>query len=141
LSIYADTSFFASVYLRDGHTPEALLHMSKRPRIWLTPLHKIELAHAIGQKAFRREISAPVADGVYRNLAQDCDSGLWHLVDLPSAVFDTGIVLARSHVPSLCTRTFDTLHVASALELKAQNFWTFDDRQAKLAKAAGLKLS
>jgi hypothetical protein len=31
--------------------------------------------------------------------------------------------------------------VASALELKAQNFWTFDDRQAKLAKAAGLKLS
>jgi hypothetical protein len=31
--------------------------------------------------------------------------------------------------------------VAAALELKAQQFWTFDERQAKLAKAAGLKVS
>jgi hypothetical protein len=31
--------------------------------------------------------------------------------------------------------------VASALELGAAQFWTFDDRQAKLAKAAGLKVS
>jgi predicted nucleic acid-binding protein len=31
--------------------------------------------------------------------------------------------------------------VACALELKAQRFWTFDQRQAKVAKAAGLKLS
>jgi hypothetical protein len=29
--------------------------------------------------------------------------------------------------------------VACALELKATAFWTFDDRQKKLAKAAGLK--
>ena len=36
-------------------------------------------------------------------------------------------------------RTLDTLHVASALELKAEHFWTFDDRQAKLALAVGLK--
>jgi predicted nucleic acid-binding protein len=36
-------------------------------------------------------------------------------------------------------RTLDTLHVACALELKADRFWTFDERQAKLAKARGLK--
>jgi hypothetical protein len=29
--------------------------------------------------------------------------------------------------------------VAAALELKAERFWTFDERQAKLAKAVGLK--
>jgi len=33
----------------------------------------------------------------------------------------------------------DSLHVACALELKADRFWTFDERQAKLAKAEGLK--
>jgi predicted nucleic acid-binding protein len=36
-------------------------------------------------------------------------------------------------------RTLDSLHVASALELKADRFWTFDERQAKLAKVVGLK--
>jgi predicted nucleic acid-binding protein len=34
-------------------------------------------------------------------------------------------------------RTLDTLQVAGALELKAERFWTFDGRQAKLAKAQG----
>jgi predicted nucleic acid-binding protein len=36
--------------------------------------------------------------------------------------------------------TLDTLHVAAALELKAQRFWKFDERQGKFAKAVGLKL-
>jgi predicted nucleic acid-binding protein len=36
-------------------------------------------------------------------------------------------------------RTLDSLHVACALQLKAEQFWTFDERQAKLAKAEGLK--
>ena len=35
--------------------------------------------------------------------------------------------------------TLDTLHVACALELGAERFWTFDARQAKLARAVGLK--
>jgi predicted nucleic acid-binding protein len=38
-------------------------------------------------------------------------------------------------------RTLDSLHVACALELKAERFWTFDDRQARLAEAVGLNLS
>jgi predicted nucleic acid-binding protein len=32
----------------------------------------------------------------------------------------------------------DSLHVACALEVKAERFWTFDARQLKLAKAVGL---
>jgi predicted nucleic acid-binding protein len=43
--------------------------------------------------------------------------------------------------PQLGTRTLDTLHVASALELGASEFWTFDQRQQKLAKAVGLATS
>jgi predicted nucleic acid-binding protein len=35
-------------------------------------------------------------------------------------------------------RTLDSLHVACALELKAERFWTFDDRQVRLAEAVGL---
>ncbi len=50
-------------------------------------------------------------------------------------------MLARTYVAKLGTRTLDSLHVAAALELKAERFWTFDERQAKLAKAVGLKVS
>jgi len=49
--------------------------------------------------------------------------------------------LGRRYGPQLGTRTVDTLHVACALELKAERFWTFDERQAKLARARGLKIS
>jgi predicted nucleic acid-binding protein len=38
-------------------------------------------------------------------------------------------------------RTLDSLHVACALELKAERFWTFDDRQARLAEVVGLDTS
>jgi hypothetical protein len=47
--------------------------------------------------------------------------------------------LAERHAAKLGVHTLNTLHVASAMELKAEKFWTFDDRQAKLAVAVGLK--
>jgi predicted nucleic acid-binding protein len=47
--------------------------------------------------------------------------------------------LGRRYGPKLGMRTLDTLHVACALKLKADSFWTFDERQMKLAKAMGLK--
>ena len=59
---------------------------------------------------------------------------------LPEAIFELAMEIARVHVAHTGTRTLDSLHVAAALELKAERFWTFDDRQAKLAKAVGLKL-
>ncbi len=46
---------------------------------------------------------------------------------------------APRHGPRLGVRTLDSLHVAAALQLKAEQFWTFDARQAKLAQAEGLK--
>ena len=53
-------------------------------------------------------------------------------------MWETSIDLARRFGPTLGVRTLDSLHVACALELRAQKFWTFDERQAKLAEAAGL---
>jgi len=60
---------------------------------------------------------------------------------MPEDAFELCADLARRYGPKLGVRTLDSLHVASALELKAERFWTFDERQAKLAKAVGLKPS
>jgi predicted nucleic acid-binding protein len=58
---------------------------------------------------------------------------------MPERAFERSADLARRYGAKLGVRTLDSLHVASALELKAERFWTFDERQAKLAKAVGLK--
>jgi predicted nucleic acid-binding protein len=39
------------------------------------------------------------------------------------------------------TRSFDILHVAAALELGATKFWSFDDRQKRLAEEVGLRVN
>jgi predicted nucleic acid-binding protein len=140
LTVYADTSVFVSLYLPDAHSEEAQGHMTKRPRLWLTPLHQAEWTHAIGQHIFHRKISAREARQVFRVFQQDREAAVWVEAHLPETVWETCVALARRHVARLGVRSLDTLHVASALELKAESFWTFDQRQAKLAKAAGLKI-
>ena len=64
---------------------------------------------------------------------------MWAEAAVPENAFEVCADLARRYGPRLGVRTLDTLHVACALQLKAERFWTFDERQANLAKAVGLK--
>jgi predicted nucleic acid-binding protein len=139
LTIYADTSVFVSLYLPDAHSKEAQQHMARHPRIWLTPLHRVEWTHAIGQHVFQHKITPREAQAVYANFERDREAGVWSETSVPERAFDTCIAVARSRVSKFGVRTLDTLHVALALELKAAHFWTFDNRQARLAEAEGLK--
>lgn len=108
--------------------------------MWLTPLHRAEWTNAVAQHVFRKALNDNQARRMHRDFERDRDAGLWNEIALPSSTVETCIELAHVFTPRLGTRTLDTLHVAAALELKAERFWTFDDRQAKLAKAVGLKL-
>jgi predicted nucleic acid-binding protein len=141
VNVYADSSFLVSVYVTDAHTLEALRRVSQGPRIWFTPFHEVEISNAIAQQVFRGQIAAERANQVYRDLSQDCAAAVWVVTGFPESAFSRGAALARRHVAQLGTRTLDSLHVAAALELKAERYWTFDERQAKLAKAAGLKVT
>ena len=129
MSIYADTSFFVSLYVADAHSNQAQRQTEKHPRIWLTPLHRVETAHAMPQQAFQRRISAAEADWAYDNFETDRRGGLWLEAPVPEAALDLAIELARRHVARLGCRALDTLHIASALEMGAAKFWTFDGRQ------------
>jgi predicted nucleic acid-binding protein len=141
LSTYLDTSFFVSLYVPDRHSAEAQRRIGSRPIVWLTPLHRAEWMHAVTQHVFQRKMSAAQAQQVHRDLERDCAAGLWFEVELPELAFDVCMDLARRHGARLGLRTLDSLHVASALQLKAERFWTFDERQAKLAEEEGLKTS
>lgn len=137
--MYVDTSFLVSLYVTDAHTVAAGARMASHPSIWLTPLHVAEWTNAIEQHVFRRSLSRTEADEYYERFSQHRSSGLWVEASLPNSIFDVCTELARRHGARMGTRTLDTLHVASALELKAERFWTFDERQKKLARAVRLK--
>lgn len=139
MSIYADTGFLVSLYLTDQHSAEAERRVAAGPAMWLTPLHVAEWTHAIEQHVFRRAISRSEANLAHERFQQHRDSRLWVEVALPDSAFDLCARLARRHGARLGLRTLDTLHVASALALEAERFWTFDERQRKLARAVKLK--
>jgi predicted nucleic acid-binding protein len=139
LSVYADSSFFVSLYLPDRHFTQARRLAAQHARVWLTPLHRAEWAHAVAQHLFLRKISASEAQKLYTQFQRDGESRFWTEVTLPEMTFERCVQLAQQYASRVALRTLDTLHVASALELGAERFWTFDERQAKLARAVGLK--
>ena len=139
VTVYADTSFFVSIYLPDRHTSEVERRLSSRPSLWMTPLHVAECTHAIEQHVFRKAITRSEADRALQRFHEYRAQNVWREASLPDQAFEVCAQLAQRHAARLGVRTLDTLHVAAALELKAEHFWTFDGRQAKLALAAGLK--
>jgi predicted nucleic acid-binding protein len=139
VNIYADTSFFVSLYLPDRHTSEVERRLSSRPSLWMTPLHVAECTHAIEQHVFRKAITRSEADRALQRFHGYRAQNLWREVPVPDRAFEVCAELAHRNAARLGVRTLDTLHVACALELKTEHFWTFDERQAKLATAVGLK--
>jgi predicted nucleic acid-binding protein len=136
--IYADSSFFVSVYFADQHSRQTQVLLATDPVICVTPLHRAEWAHAVEQHVFRKTISSDDAVTLHRTFERDCIES-WAPVAIPDSAFERCANLALRHVSKLGVRTLDTLHVAVALELDIDTFWTFDERQTKLAQAVGLK--
>lgn len=138
MTTYADTSILVSLYLEDAHSQRADRMLPDLRDCFLTPLHRAEWVHAIAQHVFRGSLSGSKAEDLHRLFEQDIKTGPWREVLVPDDAFELCAELARRYGPKLGMRTLDTLHVACALELKAERFWTFNERQAKLAKAQGL---
>ncbi len=125
--------------MQDAHSADADRLLRSGPVPWITPLHFAEWSHAVAAQVFRGYMTVAEAAQVQRELEDDRGAGLWASVDVPEDAFDLCADLGRRYGSKLRVRTLDSLHVACALELKAERFWTFDDRQSKLARAVGLK--
>ena len=137
---YVDSSFLVSVYVMSTHSATADRLLRQRPQIPMTPFLLAEWAHALAAQVFRGQMSVSEAQRVELEFANDRKTGLWTASAMPDSAFEVCADLARQYGPKLGMRTLDSLHVACALELKADRFWTFDGRQAKLAKAQGLRV-
>jgi predicted nucleic acid-binding protein len=141
LIVYTDTSFLMAVYLQDAHSPKAFNRMATHPSLPVTPFGRAEVANAIYRQIFLNRVSMEDASAAWQHFEFDCRSGVLQSTELPEAAWVGVIELARRYCPTLGVRTLDSLHVACALELRAERFWTFDERQAKLAEAVGLNVN
>jgi hypothetical protein len=140
LSVYADASFLFSLYAIDAHSLSAVKLLARvKPPLVLSELTQIEFVNAISLGVHRRQLSTDEAEELDRIFKQDIKSGILSVRELGPTECAKAAELSRKHTPALGVRTLDVLHVAYALTLGAKAFLTFDQRQAKLARAVGLR--
>jgi predicted nucleic acid-binding protein len=140
MTAYAETGFLVSLHVLDANTAAARTRMKRHgtPMPW-TWLHAIEFRNAIRLQHFRGQIEQEEIDEILYKQALGLDNGVYFPA-APALAEVKRLVekLSAAHTTAIGSRTLDILHVAQAVVLKAKNFLTFDNRQATLAKAAGL---
>lgn len=139
---YADSSFLVSLHRADANHAAANAFMAKDTlTLAFTPLHRVEVRNALRNVAASGGMTAAECRIAFRQIEEDLRDGI--LIHTPANwtdAFRRADELSEKHAATEDQRTIDLLHVALALECGAKTFLTFDTRQRKLAKAAGLKV-
>lgn len=144
---YPDTSFLIALYRWQANSREAIAHF----RTMTEPLHVTSLVLFEFRQSIRlQEFLHQCNPG----LGFDRTTGLAAFAKLQANIASGGLVaiiadwdnvlrlaenVSDKHTPGEGHRSFDILHVATALHFGAREFLTFDANQKKLAKAEGLK--
>lgn len=140
--LYIDPSALRALYVHDPASSRMVAWRGRlKGALAITRFGHAELVNAIALGGFRREYGEREMTRALGHIEEDFADGDLKLVDLLwRSALDQARILSREQVPSLGTRTLDVLHVASALELKARHFVTYDARQSRLAANCGLKV-
>lgn len=145
--IFAETSFLVATYRLQDNSPEAAGVFQNLPEgTPISPLVVFEFENTLKLQVglFRTNrtvgFSRQTADKALEDFSSDLDAGFWRVaaLDFP-LVLSKARELSQAHSEAGLHRAMDILHVATALHWGAKTFLTFDARQARLAKAAGLK--
>jgi predicted nucleic acid-binding protein len=140
--IYPDTSFLVLLYVDEEVTPIAKEYAVHQPGpLTFTPFHRLEFRTALRIPAFRKELTLDELQVALRRSDEDLLDGILRHTPLAwSDALREAERLGEAHLTETGARSGDLLHVASAIVLGAREFVTFDQRQTKLARRAGLKV-
>ena len=140
--IYLDTSLVVSLFCPDANSTGAAKAMQTvNVQLLISNLVELEAINAFALKEFRKEIAGKQAEASILNFNNAILSGVFQLCVTPEAAYQRAKQLSRMFTAHLGTRSADILQVATALELGASDFFSFDLKQRKMAEAAGLKLN
>ena len=147
---YADTNFLVRLYLDVEETERAVRLVQKEDsRKTMLPvgwLHRVEMTNALQSYVFLsrqgrgRRISPEAAQAAHASFRSDLQqTRLLAPADLTVAELEGQFEeLALRHTARYGFRTYDLLHVASALLLGCDTFWSFDLKALSLARLEGL---
>ena len=140
--VYVDTSVIVKLYIRETYSREASDWISaNNEAIPKTIFHELEFTNAIRLKQFRNEMSNREAGIVFQRFNKhEKDSIFYHPQMNWSDAFTRSLELSKTHTKTIGSRSLDVIHVASALTMGANRFFTFDEKQSQLASAAGLEI-
>lgn len=145
--IFPETSFLVATYRLQDNSPEAAEVFKTLPEeTAVSPLVLFEFENTLQLQSglFRvdrtRGFPRRVAEQVLEDFRSDFKAGIWRIrqIDFALVLAEAG-KLSRAYSESGLHRAMDILHVATARHWGAKTFLTFDARQAKLAKAVGMK--
>ena len=139
--VHVDPSALARLYIHSaGSRAMAGWRAKVGGTLMVTHHGRTEIVNAICRVAFLGHLDDHGLAEALADFDADFAQGRLHQADiLWRAALNRAADLSRRHTPALGTRALDVLHVACALELKFRRFLTFDQRQQRLAVAAGLK--
>lgn len=138
---YADTSFTLALYHPESASAAANACMARQSEpLILTAVQEAEFRNASRLRVARKNSTS---EEVVRALAyfdRDIVSGIYAYVE-PNwpEVFLLVERISQKHTERGAHRFADLLQVACALNVQANVFLSFDQRQSKLAKALGMK--
>ena len=148
MTCYPDTSFLCALYREQANSKTADAHRKAMTGILpVTSLVLFEFRQSVRFQTWLHQKDASKGYGgvagakMLADLQSDLDAGLVEILPVDWAkVHSRAEQLSAQHTGKAGYRAFDILHVATALELEAKQFLTFDSGQSALAKAVGLKV-
>jgi len=149
---YADTNIFTNLWMDLTHSEEAMVLIkelrAKRAKLPITRLLRMEMTNALQRLVYESRhgtqgirVSTETALAAHANFNEELEAGEFLF---RRAVSDEELeaefeALAYRYTATEGFRTYDIMHVASALVLGCDTFWSFDGRAKKLAGLVGLR--
>jgi predicted nucleic acid-binding protein len=147
LNAFPDTSFLCSIYREQAFSREAdrLFEAAAKP-LAVSTLLLFEFRQSVRLQIFlhandkKKGFGKAEGEAMLRDLRADLASGVLAVVPMDwTEVHNLAEILSTKHTESGGHRFADLLHVATALQLGADQFLTFDTNQRKIARAEGMK--
>ena len=139
--IYLDTSALVKLYVLEAGSEFVQSCLSEQDDplpIW--ELQEAELANALHLKVFRNEWTEAEADLQIEHFHSRKQRGLYVFPEIDRVELIREFHRLSLETPRTGCRTMDILHVACALQIPSCRFLSFDGRQGKLARMAGLEM-
>lgn len=143
---FPETSFLCALYRKQEQTPQAIdLRENIPDPLPVSPLVLFEFRQSVRLQMRlhrnNRQLGFGAREGraMLRDLQSDLSSGILSVLPADWAgVFSLAEMLSAKHTENGGHRFADILHVATALQIGAATFLSFDANQRALAEAEGL---